>query len=207
METFEKMILKVVRYPKFGRKVLLGIIVSLIPIVNFLALLYLEIFGKQKEEELPCWCLICKGIKTDWKKTLRSTLFATLLFAAIVVVPTALCTVALNFINRGLLGSCIGLFLSAPAFAYATTSQEKSKSFRGILDETKKAYKLSFDSCLSWLVPAFIFAGLQIVSFISLTAFFLPATMFLGYIFLIPYAKGMRANDENTKKRKSVNRK
>jgi hypothetical protein len=195
MKAFEKVCIDVIRHPKFAKNVAIGVLLSLVPVVNFFSFWYLIKFGNHTEKEtnvgLPDWVLTGKG-------SLVKNFFAGVRifceFLLIVGGPIAICAAIFAPIDRLQLGMCLGLFVSAPAFAMSTIGHDlKSIPRTNILSQALKIFTGAYGAILprweSFLIPSVLFLCFQILAFLAIPVAFMWTPMFFGFLFLIAYAK------------------
>jgi hypothetical protein len=194
MKSFEEICGVVVKQPKFIKNVTIGFILGLIPIVNFFAFGYLVGMGKQSTKNenlnLPDW----PSIKGNFKNVLTKNFsLGAIAFLEFILIPCLLCLAVFGLFGLKSFGICIGLFISAPAFAYATVSDNLKTSWNAfaILTNFAKVYKWVFTHYKRLAIPSALFLCFQVVVSFAIPYPLMGAPMFLGLLFLVSYVKQM----------------
>ncbi|MDR1401437.1 MAG: hypothetical protein LBI81_00570 [Puniceicoccales bacterium] len=195
MKTIEEVCCDVVREPKSVKNILIGLLLGLIPVVNFLSFGYLEKFGKQRDGSeaaiFPGWFSTVPERGKNLQKEFLNGAWVFLEFVLTIGVAMAICHAIFGLISREEFGVCVGLFVSAPAFACALVADVSAnrKNIRWMLRNIGAAYKLAIVNYRKLLIPSILFLCLQITAFFIIPSFFMGAPLFLGFVFLIAYVK------------------
>ncbi|MDR1891253.1 MAG: hypothetical protein LBQ23_03725 [Puniceicoccales bacterium] len=197
MKSFEEICYGVVKQPKFIKNVAIGLILGLIPIINFFAFGYLMEMGKQsmknKELALPDW----PHVKGNSKEILvKNFSIGAIAFLKFILIPCLICFAIFGLVGLKTFGICVGLFISAPAFAYAAVSNnlETSWNIFGMLTEFTKVYKWVIAHYKKLIIPSALFLCLQMVVSFAIPYTLMGAPIFLGFVFIISYVKQLANN-------------
>ncbi|MDR2629149.1 MAG: hypothetical protein LBC30_04135 [Puniceicoccales bacterium] len=194
MKSFEEICCGVVKQPKFIKNATIGFILGLIPIINFLAFGYLVGMGKPSTNNenlsLPDW----PNIKGNLKNVLIKSFFlGVIAFFEFILIPCLLCFSIFGLAELETFGTCVGLFISAPAFAYATVSDSLKipRNVLTILKDFAKVYKWVFVHYKKLAIPSALFLCFQVVASFAIPYLLMGAPMFLGLLFMVSYVKQM----------------
>ncbi|MDR2432364.1 MAG: hypothetical protein LBD34_01285 [Puniceicoccales bacterium] len=192
MKNFEEICCGVVKQPKFIKNVTIGFILGLIPIINFFAFGYLVKMGKQSAKNaslsLPDWPCAKGNSKNVLIENFSLGMIA---FFEFILIPCLLCFALFGLAGLETFGICIGLFISAPAFAYATASDTLKIPWNAfvILTDFAKVYKWVIAHYKKLLIPSALFLCFQIVISFVIPHTLMGAPIFLGLLFMVPYVK------------------
>ena len=180
---FEEVFMRLIRQPGFGLKLLIGGLLSFVPIVNIFAFGYLYRFSrrirKTGQVELPEW--------SDWQ-----ALFFDGLRFAVVWLSYWLLPILIISLLSGVLGS-IGLgaiaylvisitFLVSPIlFSSALYRLQMRSDFKDLLD-VPLIVRMTYVELPRFIIPAFVFVGVFAL-FAPLYGF----AVFFGFLMLITY--------------------
>jgi hypothetical protein len=194
MKSFEEICCGVVKQPKFIKNATIGFILGLIPIINFFAFGYLVGMGKQSAKNegftLPDW----PCIKGNFKNVLIESFFlGAIAFFEFILIPCLLCFDIFGLAGLETFGICIGLFISAPAFAYATVSDTLKIPWNvfAIFTDFAKVYKWIIAHYKKLLIPSALFLCLQVVISFVIPHTLMGAPIFLGLLFMVSYVNQM----------------
>ncbi|MDR2602965.1 MAG: hypothetical protein LBC11_00175 [Puniceicoccales bacterium] len=194
MKSIEEICCDVIKQPKFIKNATIGFILGLIPIINLFAFGYLVRMGKQSAKNeslsLPDW----PCVKGNLKNVLIENFFlGAITFFEFILIPCLLCFAVFGLAGLETFGICIGLFISAPAFAYATTSDTLKISWNTfvMLTDFAKVYKWVIAHYKKLLIPSALFLCFQIVISFAIPHTLMGAPIFLGLLFMISYVKQM----------------
>ncbi|MDR1595339.1 MAG: hypothetical protein LBR91_00210 [Puniceicoccales bacterium] len=189
MKTVEEIYANLVEKPKFMKNMLIGIVLGLIPIVNFFSFGYLVKFGtRANAKDIPGWPF-SKQIG-EFVRYFTDGIRAFMELLVVVGSITVLGYWIFTLIAKENFGLCLGLLIGAPAFAYAAI--EEPIAWNSIPDALKKVvrvYTLAVTNFKALFVPSALFLCLQIMSFMVLPRLCMGATLFLGFIFLISHVR------------------
>ncbi|MDR0693553.1 MAG: hypothetical protein LBF49_03230 [Puniceicoccales bacterium] len=192
MKSFEEICCDVVKQPKFTKNATIGFMLGLIPIINFFAFGYLVGMGKKSATNeglgLPDW---------PWTKgNLKNVLIENFSLGAIaffefILIPCLLCFAIFGLAGLETFGICIGLFISAPAFAYATVSDTLKIPWNAfaMLTDFTKVYKWVIAHYKKLLIPSALFLCFQVVISFAIPHALMGAPIFLGLLFMVSYVK------------------
>ncbi|MDR1232818.1 MAG: hypothetical protein LBJ75_00940 [Puniceicoccales bacterium] len=192
MKDFEEICCGAVKQPKFIKNVTIGLILGLIPIINFFAFGYLVGMGKQSMEngnlKLPDW----PWGRDNFKNILIENFsLGAIAFFEFILIPCLLCFALFGLAGLETFGICIGLFISAPAFAYATVSDSLKIPWNAfaILTDLAKVYKWVIAHYKKLIIPSALFLCFQIVLSFAIPYTLMGAPIFLGLLFMVSYVK------------------
>ncbi|MGJ8641184.1 MAG: DUF4013 domain-containing protein [Opitutaceae bacterium] len=180
---FEEVFMRLIRQPGFGLKLLIGGLLSFVPIVNFLAFGFLYRFSRNTRKTgqltLPAW--------DDWQG-----LFFDGLRFAVVWVGYWLLPIALMSLLSGLLGQ-IGLgaiayliftltvLISPVLFSSALYRLQMRSDFKDLLD-VPLIFRMTYMEMARFIIPAFVFLGV-----FALAIPFYGFAVFFGFLMLIAH--------------------
>jgi hypothetical protein len=180
---FEEVFMRLVRQPGFGLKVLIGGLLSFVPVVNIFAFGYLYRFSKLTRKtgqvNLPDW--------SDWKG-----LFFDGLRFAVVWVTYWLLPILLALLVSGLLGSfgvgaisylllSVVFLLSPVLFSSALYRLQMRSDFKDLLD-VSLIVRMTYMELPRFIIPAFVFLGI-----FALAMPIYGFAVFAGFLMLIAY--------------------
>ncbi|MDR1433150.1 MAG: hypothetical protein LBI61_02300 [Puniceicoccales bacterium] len=191
MKSVEEVCMGLIRGPGFAKKILVGMALGAIPVINFLAFGYLLRIGKRECGEddfgLPEWQLSKNGVKNSLQEAFSAGVVAFIEFFLTVGIAMLVCSSIFACVGKEKFGLCVGLFIGAPAFACAAIVRAPSteNGFAWLSQMASGVYKLI---ALNWgklLVPSLLFLCFQIIAFLVVPIIFMGAPLFLGFVFLI----------------------
>lgn len=203
MRTLESFFEDVVKSPNFLKKIAIGVVVSIIPIINFFSLRYLSQIGsitnKSSKIVLPEWdfSFLQSKENRNREELLRKFLDGAIVFIEFLlffVFPSAALYPITSCVGIGVFGLCIGVLIGSPAFAYSITYKDRIdiKNFNGALDRTILIYKKVLSNYASVAIPSALFLCLQMLVYLIFPAWVLCSSIFVGMVFFIEYAKNIR---------------
>ncbi|MDR2776970.1 MAG: hypothetical protein LBB17_02915 [Puniceicoccales bacterium] len=194
MKSFEEICCGIIKRPNFIKNATIGLILGLIPIINFLAFGYLAEMGKQSTKNenlnLPDW----PSIKGNFKNVLIKNFFlGAIAFFEFILIPCLLCFSVFGLVGLEIFGICVGLFISAPTFAYAIVSDSLKIPWNAfaIPRDFVKVYKWVFIHYKKLAIPSALFLCFQVVVSFAIPCLLMGAPMFLGLLFMVSYVKQM----------------
>ncbi|MDR1528485.1 MAG: hypothetical protein LBS22_02780 [Puniceicoccales bacterium] len=201
MKSFEEICCDVVKQPKFIKNATIGLILGLIPIVNFFAFGYLVEMGKQSTKSgdlsLPDW----PCVKGNFKNTLIENFsLGAIAFFEFILIPCLLGFSLFGLVGLEIFGICVGLFISAPAFAYATVSDSLKIPWNAfaIFTDFSRVYKWVLAHYKKLAIPSALFLCFQVVISFVMPYTLMGAPIFLGLLFMVSYVKQMSKQNDNS---------
>ena len=202
MRTLENLFEDVVKSPNFLKKIAIGVVVSIIPIINFFSLRYLSQIGsttnKSSKIVLPEWdfSFLQSKENRNREELLRKFLDGVIVFIEFLlffVFPPAALYPIVCCVGIGVFGLCIGVLIGSPAFAYSIIYKDRIdiKNFNGALDRTILIYKKVLSNYASVAIPSALFLCLQMLAYLIFPAWVLCSSIFVGMVFFIEYAKNI----------------
>ena len=202
MRTLESFFEDVVKSPNFLKKIAIGVVVSIIPIINFFSLRYLSQIGsttnKSSKIVLPEWdfSFLQSKENRNREELLRKFLDGAIVFIEFLlffVIPSAVLYPITSCVGIGGFGLCIGVLIGSPAFAYSIIYKDRIdiKNFNGALDRTILIYKKVLSNYASVAIPSALFLCLQMLVYLIFPAWVLCSSIFVGMVFFIEYAKNI----------------
>ena len=202
MKTLENLFEDVVKSPNFLKKIAIGVVVSIIPIINFFSLRYLSQIGsttnKSSKIVLPEWdfSFLQSKENRNREELLRKFLDGAIVFIEFLlffVFPSAVLYPITSCVGIGGFGLCIGVLIGSPAFAYSIIYKDRIdiKNFNITLDRTFLIYKKVLSNYASVAIPSALFLCLQMLVYLIFPAWVLCSSIFVGMVFFIEYAKNI----------------
>jgi hypothetical protein len=157
MKSFEEICYGIVKQLISIKNATIGFILGLIPIINFFTFGCLLGMGKQSAKNagftLPDW----PCIKGNFKNVLiKSSFLGAIAFFEFILIRCLLCFDIFGLAGLETFGTCIDLFISAPAFACATVSDTLKIPWNvfAIFTDFAKVYKWIIAHSKRLLIPS-----------------------------------------------------
>ncbi len=180
---FEEVFMRLIRQPSFWVKVLIGGLLSFVPIVNIFAFGYLYRFSSSTRRtgkiNLPEW--------SDWKALFFDGLRFAVVWLAYWLLPIFLISLLTGFLGSMGLGAISYLILSITflispiLFSSALYRLQMRSDFKDLLD-LALIIRMTYVEMPRFVIPAFVFLGV-----FALAVPFYGFAVFFGFLMLIAY--------------------
>lgn len=180
---FEEVFMRLVRQPGFGLKLLIGGLLSFVPIVNIFAFGYLYRFSRKTRKagqvSLPEW--------SDWRALFLDGLRFGVVWLAYWLLPIVLMSLISGLLySIGLsaiayLVTSITVLISPILFSSALYRLQMRSDFKDLLD-VPLIVRMTYMEMPRFVIPAFVFLGVFVLS-VPLYGF----AVFFGFLMLIAY--------------------
>lgn len=200
MKTLENIFSDVTKSKNFAQRITIGILLGLIPVINFLSFGYLSKFGQSSSKNkliLPEWPHSKDEIKSQLVPDFISGIMVFLEFLLFVIVPMIFFSCIFGIFGREEFGACAGLFLGTPIFAHSMAFEEPltTNNFNQCFQKTTSILKRITNKYMLYIIPSLLFLCLQVLCYLLIPVYCLGASFFLGMIYFIAYLKHIQHED------------
>lgn len=197
MKTLENIFSDVTKSENFAKRMIIGILLGLIPVINFLSFGYLSKFGQSSSKNkcvLPEWPHSKDEIKSQLMPDFISGMMVFLEILLWVIVPMIFFSCIFGIFGREEFGACVGLFLGAPIFAHSMAFEEPltTNTLNQCFQKATSIWKRTSNKYMMYIVPSLLFLCLQVLCYLLIPVYCLGASFFLGMIYFIAYLKHIR---------------
>ncbi|MDR0595172.1 MAG: hypothetical protein LBF94_00510 [Puniceicoccales bacterium] len=196
MDSFESCCKNLIKQPNFWLKLLIGVLVAAIPIVNILAFGYLggaiRESGAQDDFILPHWNLSAQRLKQSLLTGISELVILLLFLGGPVIVGyvTGLGLFWVSHSLRLLLAYC-GVIIGAPTAVYAMLYVVNINELASV----RIVGTMFWRTIRTWkhvVIPAFLFLCLMVLSIQLLPTITLGGPIFFGLVFIIAFMRSLK---------------
>lgn len=206
MKTFEIVCKNLLSSRGNVMKIILGCFIGLFPVVNIACLGYLlQEAGAQipsnDSHELPNWEMNKNSVIKFYKDGMVGLILLAIFFAGPMFLFYFL-GICFSWLGEGFvsLGACLGMLTGSQLTAIAFLNGKHIKN-RNIWKFISQVAKTSVNNTSIFIFPSLLFVGLQLAGIRILNLACLGATMFLGLILIVAFAKeALISSEQNFEK-------
>lgn len=199
MKTLENIFSDVTKSENFVKRMTIGILLGLIPVINFLSFGYLSKFGQSSSKNkliLPEWPHSKEELKSHFASDFISGAMTFVECLLWVIIPMIFFACIFGILGREEFGACAGLFLGAPIFAHSMAFEEPltPNNISQCFSKATSMWKTIANKYTMYIVPSLLFLCLQVLCYLLIPVYCLGASFFLGMIYFIAYLKHIQLN-------------
>lgn len=193
MESFESVCNRLIKQPSFWTSILIGSLISAIPVVNIFALGYLRrMINEQDDTSIPMWDFSVQNLKYNFLEGLNVFIFL-LIFLLIPMLIGGLfgMCLSLTFGSLSLFFAYVAFLIGLPTSVYALLLVSNPNELSS-MQIVFAMFKRTINTYRSLFIPTFLFLLLIVlgVQFLPLAMMEMP--LFFGLVFMIAFMKNLK---------------
>lgn len=196
MDSFESISSRLIKQPGFWMKICIGIIISIVPLVNIFSLGYLVRVIDENQNEpdiiLPIWDFSRQNLKYNFLKGLHvlSLLIVFLFFPMIVAYVIGLGFTWI-FSSITILLVDVAFLVGMPTSVYAMFFIKNTNELLSTRI-VSSMFQMTFNTYKSLFIPTFLFLCLNILVFQIFPNIVLGGSLFFGLVFMIAFVRNLK---------------